>query len=262
MFKSGLKDILTSLKNIKLALYLASSDIRQRYRRSTLGPFWITISTSFMIGSMGLIFGSIFKTPLEIFLPFLAVGLITWGFIKTTLMEATSVFPSAEAVIKQLPLPLFLHVLRMLFRNLIIYFHNLIIIPLVIFFLSSPINLDLLFFIPGLILLVINLAWCSLLLGTLCARFRDVSQIIESVLQIIFYVSPIIWMPSMLPAKADIMVLDANPIFHLLELTRLPWLGQSPSVNNWIVCVLLAIFGWSFTICVFNKYRDRVSYWV
>lgn len=262
MFKSGLKDILTSLKNIKLALYLASSDIRQRYRRSTLGPFWITISTSFMIGSMGLIFGSIFKTPLEIFLPFLAVGLITWGFINTTLMEATSVFPSAEAVIKQLPLPLFLHVLRMLFRNLIIYFHNLIIIPLVIFFLSSPINLDLLFFIPGLILLVINLAWCSLLLGTLCARFRDVSLIIGSVLQIIFYVSPIIWMPSMLPAKADIMVLDANPIFHLLELTRLPWLGQSPSVNNWIVCVLLAIFGWSFTICVFNKYRDRVSYWV
>ena len=86
MFKSSLKDILTSLKNVKLALYLASSDIRQRYRRSTLGPFWITISTSFMIGSMGLIFGSIFKTPLEIFLPFLAVGLITWGFINTTLM--------------------------------------------------------------------------------------------------------------------------------------------------------------------------------
>ena len=165
-------------------------------------------------------------------------------------------------MIKQLPLPLFLHVLRMLFRNLIIYFHNLIIIPFVIFFLSSPINLDLLFFIPGLILLVINLAWCSLLLGTLCARFRDVSQIIGSVLQIIFYVSPIIWMPSMLPAKADIMVLDVNPIFHLLELTRLPWLGQSPSASNWIVCVLLAFFGWSFTICVFNKYRDRVSYWV
>ena len=146
MFKSGLKDILTSLKNIKLALYLASSDIRQRYRRSTLGPFWITISTSFMIGRYDLKSGYTFKKQLAIFLPFLAVGLITWGFINTTLMEATSVFPSAEAVIKQLPLPLFLHVLRMLFRNLIIYFHNLIIIPLVIFFLSSPINLDLLLY--------------------------------------------------------------------------------------------------------------------
>ena len=121
----GLIDVLEGLKSWKLAFFLAFADIRQRYRRSTLGPFWITISTAVMVACLGLIFGSIFKSPLKDFLPFLATGLIIWSFISSSLTEATTVFLSSQAVIKQLPLPLFVHVLRMVFRNFYIFLHNI-----------------------------------------------------------------------------------------------------------------------------------------
>ena len=101
----GTKDLASALQNMRLPLFLARSDIRQRYRRSTLGPFWITISTGVMIACLGFIFGKIFKSPISEFLPFLAAGLILWGFISQVITEATTVFVSSEAIIKQLPIP-------------------------------------------------------------------------------------------------------------------------------------------------------------
>ena len=117
IFGPGLKDIILSLKDSRLPIYLAYSDIRQRYRRSSLGPFWITISMGVTIACIGIIFGSIFKSPMSEFLPFLSAGLIIWGFISSVLTEATTVFPNAEGIIRQLPIPLFSHIFRMIMRN-------------------------------------------------------------------------------------------------------------------------------------------------
>ena len=127
----GVKDVLAALSQIGLPLYLAKADIRQRYRRSILGPWWITISTGVMIACIGVIFGTIFKSPMQEFLPFLSAGLIIWGFISSTVMDATTVLIGAEAIIKQLPIPVFTHILRMIGRNLIVFFHNLLFFPIV-----------------------------------------------------------------------------------------------------------------------------------
>ena len=137
---TGLKDIIGTLCNLRLPLYLARADIRQRYRRSTLGPFWITISTGVMIGTMALIFGQIFKAPMAELLPFLAAGLILWSFISSTLIESTEVFTNAQAIIRQLPLPLFTHVVRLVARSFYIFLHNSIIIICVLLFFKQNIG--------------------------------------------------------------------------------------------------------------------------
>ena len=129
---TGCKDIFLSLKELSLPFLLAKADIRQKYRRSSLGPFWITISTGVMIACIGLIFGGLFKSPTEDFLPFLTAGLIFWTFISNCLLDATQVFVNSEAIIKQLPIPLFSHVLRMVIRNFYILLHNILIFPIVI----------------------------------------------------------------------------------------------------------------------------------
>lgn len=258
----GYKDICRSIKNINLPIYLANSDIRQRYRRSTLGPFWITISTGVMIGCIGLIFGKLFKSPMEEFLPFLASGLIIWGFISSVLIDSTSSFSSSETIIKQLDVPLFSHIVRMLTRNVIIFFHNLIILPVVFLCLDKGINLNFLYIFPGFALLVINLLWISLVLGIICTRFRDLTQIVSSLLQVAFYVTPIIWMPKLLPARASVMLLDPNPFYHLIEVIRDPILGVAPSYLNWVVSGGLAVFGWLLAIIAFNKFRARIAYWL
>lgn len=258
----GTKDLASALLNMRLPLFLARSDIRQRYRRSTLGPFWITISTGVMIACLGFIFGKIFKSPISEFLPFLAVGLILWGFISQVITEATTVFVSSEAIIKQLPIPYFSHVLRMVARNFYIFLHNIVIFPLVCLIFKITPNLNLMFIFPGLLILVFNLLWISLLLGIICTRYRDLTQVVGSFLQIVFYVTPIIWLPSLLPAKAGIMFLDPNPFYHLLQIVREPLLNHAPSILNWVVSISLGIVGWLLTIIIFNRYRTRIAYWL
>lgn len=260
--RKGLDDVIRAIKTIDLPLYLAKSDIRQRYRRSSLGPFWITISTGVMIACLGLIFGTLFKTPMKEFLPYIAAGLIIWGFISSCITEATTVFPSAEGIIKQLPLPLFTHIIRMIARNFYIFLHNILIFPIVLLCVQRPIGLDCLLFIPGLVLVLLNLLWIALILGVVCARFRDLTQIVASILQIVFYVTPIIWMPKALPARASLMVLDPNPAYHLMQIVRAPLMNEAPTLLNWSVSIGIAVIGWVAAIAMFNKYRSRVAYWL
>lgn len=260
--RKGLQDVLNTFEDIRLPLYLAWADIRQRYRRSVLGPFWITISTAVMVACLGFIFNSIFNSSLELFLPFIATGLIVWGFISSCIVESTTVFTTSEPIIKQLPIPLFCHVVRMLARNFYIFLHNLIILPFVLLLVGRPIEPAIFLFIFGLILVVFNLSWLSLFLGVICARYRDLTQIVANVLQIFFYVTPIIWLPNALKGRANLLILDSNPFYHLMEVVRAPVMGYSPTLANWLVCASMAILGWIFTIFVFNRYKTKVAYWL
>lgn len=258
----GCLDVYRTLRQLYLPLYLARADIRQRYRRSTLGPFWITISTGIMVATIGIIFGQVFKAPMAELLPFLAAGLVIWSFISSTLTEATEVFVGAQAIIRQLPIPLFVHVLRLLAKNFYIFLHNIVIFFLVLLYFHEGLGLVSLLSILGLILLILNLSWLSLLLGIVCSRFRDLTQIVASLLQIFFYLTPIIWLPSLLPEKTSMMVLTGNPFFHLIEVVRAPLLNQVPTSLNWIFTIVFAILGWLFTIFIFNRYRSKIAYWL
>src|SRR5688572_26732778 len=134
----ALADIVGGTLKSPLAGLLAWQDVRKRYRRSTLGPFWLTISTGVMIGVLGLVFGQIFGVGLARFLPFVCVGLVFWTFISSVLQEGSLSFVEADAIIKDLPIPLFVHVLRVYSRSTIILLHNLMILPLVLLAVGQP----------------------------------------------------------------------------------------------------------------------------
>ena len=255
-------DVANALKRADLAGTLGWQDVKQRYRRSKLGPFWLTISMGVLIGALGLVFGGIFNTPMREFLPFLAIGIILWAYISTVINEGCTVFISSDAIIKQLPLPMFLHVMRVIWRNAVILAHNVVIIPVLFILFLKPVGLVGLLAIPGLLLTTLTLAWVALLAGILCTRYRDLSQIVASVLQIAFYVTPIIWMPSMLTGRAGFIFLDANPFYHLIEVIRSPLLGSAPTLTNWLVSMTMALLGWLVTILIYGRYKNRISYWL
>lgn len=215
-----------------------------------------------MIASIGIVFGSIFNTPMVEYLPFLASGIILWAFITGTVNEGCTGFIDAEGIIKQLSIPLFVHILRVLWRNLLILAHNILILPLVFLVMGKGIGLDTLLAIPGLLLVSLCLSWISLLLAMLCARYRDLPQIVASVLQVAFYLTPIIWNPSLLPNRIASNLLQLNPFFHLLELIRAPLLGVAPRLTSWLVVLAMAALGWSFTLLIFSRLRHRVAYWL
>lgn len=258
----GTKDVLSSFMSPKLPLYLAYSDIRQRYRRSTLGPFWITLSTAIMITCVGLIFSRIYASSANVFLPYLACGIISWNFISSTLNDATRVFSSAEAIIKQLPLPLFVHVERMVARNFYIFLHNLIILPVLYLLINKSIEPAVILLVPGVVLLIGNLLWMSLSIGIICSRYRDLQQIVSSILQIFFYITPILWMPNLVSGRVNTYLLNFNPLHHFIELIRAPLVGQYPSLLSWGVALSIFVFGSVFTNLIFNKFKRRIAYWL
>ncbi len=259
---TALSDIITTLKQPSLIGMLGWQDVRHRYKRSSLGAFWLTISTAIMIATMGVIFGKIFQLPLREFFPYLALGMIFWGFISTCLHEGSQCFIVAQPIIKQLSIPLFVHVCRSIWKNVIILGHNFVIYPVIMLVAMQPLSWVALLSIPGFVLLILNLAWIMLLLSILCTRYRDMPPMINSILQIFFYLTPIMWMPSHLSARASLYLIKPNPFYHLLAIIRAPLLGQYPTQLNWLVSIGLALCGWCLTIMIYSRYRHRIAYWL
>ncbi|CAH2806800.1 MAG: O-antigen export system permease protein RfbD [Candidatus Burkholderia crenata] len=259
---SALSDIAAATRRYSLVGMLSWQDVRQRYRRSALGPLWLTISMGVMIGTIGIVFGTIFKSPMTEFFPFVAIGIILWNFISTVISEGCTGFIAAEGIIKQLPIPLFVHILRMIWRNILILGHNVVIFPIILLAVGKPLYLTAFLAIPGLLLLLVNLTWVALILALLCTRYRDLAQIVGSVLQVVFYLTPIMWMPKNLPKNAGLYLLDLNPMYHLLEIVRAPLLGDFPATISWVVACALALAGWLFAIALYGRYKRRIAYWL
>jgi ABC-type polysaccharide/polyol phosphate export permease len=247
---------------LNLINILSTNDIKNRYRRSFIGPFWITISISVTISCIGLVFGSIFGSPMEEFLPFLSVGLIIWLFIGAIIEGGCNAFVSAEELIKQLPVPFFIHTLRVIWHQILVFCHNIILIPFVMLIFKKGPSLTLLLVIPGFILLLTILTWICIVCAIISTRFRDLPQIISSLLQVGFYVTPVIWMPSMLPDRVGSALLNANPFYHMIEIVRAPILGSFPTLENWVVCISISIFGFIFMFLIYNKTRKHIAYWL
>lgn len=255
-------DLKRSREKIYLALMLGWQDIKQRYRRSKLGPFWLTISMGVMIGMIGIVFGQVLNSPMKEYLPFLATGIILWTCFSTGVMEGSTSFIDAQGMIRQLDLPLSLYPIRVLWRNIVICGHNIIMLPLVFLIVGKEITWNIFWVIPGFLLFSWNMLWISLLLGTFCTRFRDMPQIVNSLIQVFFYVTPIIWMPGALSARSANLLVEPNPVYHLLQVVRAPILGSSPTVINWLVSVVIALIGSAIALWFFGKYKKRIAYWL
>ena len=254
------QDIIEGACAFRLWSMLGWQDIRQRYRRSTLGPFWLTISMGVLVAALGLLYAGLFKVNVSDYLPFVAVGFIVWSLISGLIIEGCVAFIGAENIIKQVRLPLSVHVYRVVWRNIAIFAHNVIIYVVVAVLFSIQPGWAGLLVLPGLALLCLNGVWMGLLLGLVSARFRDVPQIVASIVQVAFFLTPIIWQPELLPDRP--LVLDLNPFFHLVELVRAPALGHAPEFISWTAALAITLGGWGMTLIMCRHYRWRIAYWV
>lgn len=244
----------------RLAAALARLDIRNRYRGSVLGPLWMTLSTAVTIAGVGLVFSGVFGLPLAEYLPFLAVSLLLWNMLNLIVQDACGSFIGAEGIIRQMPLPYTIHVLRCLFRNALVAAHSLPLIVLVFAMFGLLPGPEALFSLLGLALIALTSFALALLLGMICARFRDVQQIVASVMQLAFLVSPIIWKPELLQGR--IVWLYANPIYVLLETVRGPLLGTGAPLSIWLMALAYTAVCCAVAAAFFVRFRARVAFWV
>ena len=252
-------DIVSGAAKSWLWMALAFQDIKLRYRGSVLGPFWLTISTVVMVASMGVIYSTLFNMSVSTYLPYLAIGLILWGYISAAISEGCQTFLSAEGIIQTVPLPHSVHAYRVVFRNLIVLAHSLVIIPLVLLIFQIPAGWRLLEIVPALILYVLNGVWISVFFGMLSARYRDVPPIVANFTQVLFFLTPIIYPANLLGTWRA--VADLNPAFAAIDVVRAPLLGVATSTYSWPMFLFTTLAGCVGTFITFARFRARIAYW-
>lgn len=259
-FRKALADLGDGLRRWPLWGHMGFHEIRQRYRRSYLGPLWITISMGVMVTALGLLYGKIFKVEIANYLPFLTTGFVIWGLLSNLITDGTRAFTAHEGFIRQMAVPLSTHVYRVVWGNLIILGHNMLIYVLVAAWFQINPGWALLLLPLSLIIVVANGVWFGLSLGLISARFRDIPLIVGSLVQVVFFITPVIWKPDMLPGRA--LLLHGNPFYHLVEIVRGPLLGYVPPLENWIGVAIVTVGGWVLTLLLYTAYRWRIAYWV
>ena len=108
-------------------LWLATGwyDVQKRYRRSVLGPFWITISLAVFIAALSFLYGPLLGREIVDYTPFLAFGLIAWTLISQIVAEGCTVFVANGHIIRQMKAPLSIYIFGMIWRNMLIFVHNM-----------------------------------------------------------------------------------------------------------------------------------------
>ena len=256
----GADDLLRGLRLWRTWLALGWHDVRQRYKRSVLGPLWITLSMGITVAALGVLYARLFAQPIDTYLPFVALGFIVWGLVSGLLLDACAVFVTAESYIRQIRLPLSFYVFRMVWRNLIVFAHNLLIFVVVVALMPVDVGWQMLLALPGLVLIALTGVWTGLLVGMVCTRYRDVPQLVASVVQVSFFLTPIVWQPGQLARNT--WVVGVNPFFHFVDIVRAPLLGTLPTLSSWLAAAAITVAGALITFVVFARYRYRISYWV
>ncbi len=256
----GLADFAAGARLWRLAWTLAWFDIRLRYRGSVLGPFWLTLSTGIMVAAMGGIYATLFHLNLHDYLPFLAVSQVLWAYLATLAQEGCTTFTAAETTIRGIRMPVTLHPARIVLRNLVVLAHNLVVIVVVFVVMQVWPGAGLLGVLPALALWLVDSMALALLLGAICARFRDVPPIVGSIMQMAFFVTPVIWKPELLGAKA--WMLPFNPFYTLLEVLRAPMLGNPISSAVWVSALISSVVLWGSAWLLFARVRGRIPFWV
>lgn len=256
----GRSDIWVGLRNAHVWSALGWHDIRQRYRRSVLGPFWFTLSTFIMIGVLGVLYSTLLKQDIVTYLPYLGVGLVIWQYVSTVITEGANSMINSAFLIKQIRMPLSIHVCRIVWRNFCILLHSL---PVVILFLLAighwP-GITFLLIIPGLLILLLHGVWMGVLLGILCVRYRDILPIVTNFLQVAFFFTPIMWSPELLQDRA--WIAHFNPLYHLIEIVRAPVLGTPIHLESWVWSIGFLIVGFVAAQYLMQRARHRLTYWL
>lgn len=245
----------------ELIFTLSRIDIRQRYRRSALGVWWNLITLSITMGALGYIWSHIFKTDLKSYLPYFATGYILWNYIAALVNEGANAFITAESLIRQSNVPLQIHTARIVVRNLIILAINCVVLVFIFLVMGIAVSpFDILMAFIGVLLGLMLITPAVMALAIACARFRDLPQVVSNILQLMFFVTPIMWKREALSAENQ-WIADWNPLLLVLDAIRGPLLGRLLEPQQYLLLVGEIVVATVVGGFAFARYKKQLPYW-
>jgi lipopolysaccharide transport system permease protein len=254
-------DIVRSLRLWRIWLRLGMQDVRLRFRRSALGAAWIFVNLTISILSIGVVYGVLFKLEVNTFIPLLTVGLIAWNYITSSIVDGANAFIASEGYIKQIALPVYVYILRWFVSISLTTLLSLATYIVVIPVFGVGVGVGILWAIPGLALLALASLLAITIFAHVNAHFRDTSPLAGSIMQVLFYITPVIWPAELLRQRGAGQLVDFNPFYHLLEVVRQPLLHSRPGAPiNYVVSGALVIAMAVLAVYLLAYYRRRLIF--
>ena len=239
---------------------LGNQDIYLRYKRSLIGPFWLSISLAAMCGGMALLYSQIFVISYQESLPWLATSLLVWMLLSQMMLEGGGVLMESEGPLRNVRIAQPILVMRMVYRNLLIFLHNLITILALLLITGHQLNMITVLALPGLMAVLAVGFFYSLAIAPLCLRFRDISNVVATIMQIVFFMTPIIWRPEQGRVASEFVFW--NPFYHIIEVVRAPLLGLAPTAQNWTVTLSAIVVLGALGLISLASTRRRIFLWL
>lgn len=247
---------------LRLSFALGLVDIKLQYRRSTLGPIWLALTMLAQIAVIGILFSRLFGSDLFEYLLYLGAGLVIWLALTGTVNESAVALISAGTLIKQVSLPPEIHVFRVVFRNLLLFCHNVLALLPFYFLAGAPLSWSTLAVIPGVFLVLVNLSWIAVSSSVIGARYRDVPAIISAFLVIGFYVTPILWNVRQVEGSALAWLVWLNPFTHMVQIVREPLVGNPAPFGSFLLMVVTGVLGWLAAQMLIRWKGKFIPFWV
>ncbi len=252
------EDIICSLNYWRYWFKLGFLDIKNKYRRTFLGPLWVTGTVAVIIFAVGPLYGVIFNRPIDTYLLHLATGMTFWLFLSSTISELSTCFIDNANIIKNTNKPKYIFLFRIVSRNTIILLHN-IIIPILIALYYGFLTLNILFLIPAIIILIIFLCILALPIALLSTRFRDLIPLTQNILQLFFFLTPIFWVAGTEMQRFSLLYL--NPFDYFITLARMPFYSMYNPMTIYIIFIFMLFF-YIISNVLYKKYSNKISYWL
>ncbi len=258
------RDFAQSFQQWRLWTTLAFNDILSRYRGSLLGPFWITLSTGAFVIGIGIVYGRLMHVPTEKYVPWMATGVVIWNFISSTVLESGDAYIHSSVIIRSGSLPLPIFVWRVICRSIVNLAHQVTVIIAVALWFHFLLKINLPMLVVGTVLVVVNVSWVSFFTAIAAARFRDIQQVNATLIQLVFFISPVIWIPSDMQGVQNLqsLLLTLNPVYHLLNAMRNPILGLPVPLHSIAFLVVMAVLGWALAFMLYASVRRRIVHYL
>jgi ABC-2 type transport system permease protein/lipopolysaccharide transport system permease protein len=261
-FQAGLSDIREGLRRWRNWTYLAVENVKNRYRRTVLGPWWLTLQMGIFVTGISIVFGQLLHTGLREFLPYVAVGYIVFSLLVGLTNAAAGVFVIGSSTLKSTRQPLSNLVLRDVGVEFIHFGHNLVLYLVFLVAGLVPVTPKILIALPVAALIAVNGLFVGLWLGMAVARFRDVQPFINSILGVIIFFTPVFYHLNNLSSGIQIVVLKWNPFTYLIEAFRAPLIGAPLLPFYYIGTAVVTLVNVGLGVVVFTRARSRLPYWV
>jgi lipopolysaccharide transport system permease protein len=256
------KEMINGIKEWRFWWALAIGETKKRYARTALGPFWTSLNLGLFIGFIGTIFSVLWKTDIKTFLPFFTAGYISWTFISSIITEGCTTFIAAEILLKNLSINYTCFAWELVTRNVLVLAHHFSIYLIVALIFRVPINSNTLLLLPALFLIWLTGYAIGIILGILCARYRDIKQLIMSLLQICMFCTPILWSAEQFKGTTIGILILLNPFYHYIKIFRDPLLGNAPDILNWMAVIGMAIAILLVAFNLLSRYSKKLIYWL